>query len=711
MPLLKIIALFAFFLVVAATATSAVAVSEECDALVISDDQLEEDSMFSEPYVDIDEWRDAPVTHRYVHGGFKNTETRFSFYFPTKAQYEGRFFQYITPVPMDEFISQGRSGESDKIGFSIASGAYFIETNGGGRSLTGRPGTDVDPTISAYRANAAAAQYSRVVAMQMFGCSRPYGYAFGGSGGAYRTVGGMENTEGVWDGAVPFVMGSPMAIPNVFTVRSYALRVLQSKLPEIADAVDVGSNVDPYQLLNDEEAAAFSEVSKMGFPLQAWYMHDKLDLHGFAALFAGVTAVDPGYFTEDFWHKPGYEGFKPPPSLRKAKIQYSTTIKSLVMAKDAETTGLKTILRKEVSKGLADEAFKDLLTQSSEELPIALELSSVPTKDALGADVLVKSGEASGKRILVTKRLIGNYLIVGSDSNSVLPQLKPGDKLEINNLNFLASQTYHRHQVPAQGYAVWDQFRDEQGSAIYPQRPMILGPLFTAAASGTVPTGKFNGKMIMLSNLYDTEAYPWQGDWYRREVESHSGSATNDSFRLWYTDRTNHGDRAEQSVPTQTVSYLGVLQQALRDLSAWVEKDIAPPATSNYKIVNGQVELPQHANDRGGIQPVIQLTANGAVRAEVRVGDPVELAAIIQVPGNTGKIVSATWDFDGAGSFPSLAKPESQAGAFVSVKATHSYSVPGTYFATLTVAAQRNGDTNTPYTLIRNLQRVRIVVE
>jgi hypothetical protein len=67
-----------------------------------------------------------------VHGGFEGTETRFSLYLPPQEQYDGRFFQYITPVPMNEYLSQGKTGEEDKIGFAIDSGAYFIETNGGG---------------------------------------------------------------------------------------------------------------------------------------------------------------------------------------------------------------------------------------------------------------------------------------------------------------------------------------------------------------------------------------------------------------------------------------------------------------------------------------------------------------------------------------------------------------------------------------------------
>lgn len=53
------------------------------------------DPFFAQPYVDIDEWRDAPVRHRYVHGGFMGADARISFYLPGKEQYQGRFFQHI----------------------------------------------------------------------------------------------------------------------------------------------------------------------------------------------------------------------------------------------------------------------------------------------------------------------------------------------------------------------------------------------------------------------------------------------------------------------------------------------------------------------------------------------------------------------------------------------------------------------------------------
>jgi hypothetical protein len=112
-------------------------------------------------------------------------------------------------------------------------GAYFIETNEGGKLDFADPSTSRESSIGAYRANAACAELSRYIAKLIYNCDRPYGYCYGGSGGAFRTAGSMEMTKGVWDGAVPFVMGSPNAIPNVFGVRMYALRMLKDKMEDI----------------------------------------------------------------------------------------------------------------------------------------------------------------------------------------------------------------------------------------------------------------------------------------------------------------------------------------------------------------------------------------------------------------------------------------------------------------------------------------------
>lgn len=691
-------------LLVAATGNTVTA-AEDCrlaDEILAS---MRVDTFFQQPYVDMDEWRDTPVSHRYVHGGFEGTETRFSLYLPPVEDYEGRFFQYITPVPMSEFVSQGREDEEDFIGFSLNHGAYFIETNGGGMKALAE-----DSTIGAYRANAAVAQYSRIIAMEMYGCERPYGYSYGGSGGGYRTLGGMENTKGVWDGAVPYVIGSPMAIPNVFTVRMYALRVLGDKLPLVADAMDVGSDVDLVEFLTEEEYAAFQEVTRMGFPRQGWYIHDKLDLHGYASLFPGVVAADPKYFNDDFWTLPGYEGHQSSRSLLDALVEHSTNVKALVYAHNAEASGLKQSLIETESRGLADDAWKAMVQSDALDAPVAIELESLPDKNLLGADLHVRSGSGEGGQFLVT-RTTGNFVLVGNQNVEALARLTEGDEVLISNRNVLASQTYHRHQVPLEGYPVYDQFRDENGDPIYPQREVLLAPNIVASAVGSIPTGKFEGKMIVVSALHDTEAYPWQGNWYLQAAKSHLGNRTDDHIRLWYVDRAPHGDVSELQEPTQMVSYLGILQQALLDVSAWVEQGIEPAATTGYTIKDGQVHLSDSLAARGGIQPIVRVQANGGERAEVNVGEPVKLTATIEVPEGTGKLVYAAWDFDGSGDFSMIVDADELGAEPTSLVVRHTYDVPGTYFVTLQGASQRDGDAETPFKRIRNLARARVIVE
>ena len=208
------------------------------------------------------------------------------------------------------------------------------------------------------------------------------------------------------------------------------------------------------------------------------------------------------------------------------------------------------------------------------------------------------------------------------------------------------------------------------------------------------------------------------------------GDSIDNNFRLWYTDHALHGDIAVEDDPTHTVSYLGVLQQALLDLSAWVEKGIAPAATANYKIVDGQVVVPRTAAERKGIQPVVTAKVNGGKRAVVKVGEPVTFTAVIEVPENMGKVVTAVWNFEGLPDdfektdvhgwdfenskvFPvkAVITPTDKTGSTVTVKTAYTFTKPGTYFPTLRVASQRQGDAKTAYTRIQNLDRVRVVVK
>ena len=670
------------------------------------------DLLFDKPYIDVDEWRDVPVHHRYVHGGFEGTETLFSFYFPSVEHYEGRFFQHITPFPLSENLAQQMPpGENNKIGFSIASGAYFVETNGGINFDLGKGGAQRgDPTISAYRANAAAAQYSRVVAKQFYGGKRPYGYAYGGSGGAYRTIGSIENTRGVWDGVVPYVMGSPMAIPNVFSVRMHAMRILDGKFPQIVDAMEPGGSGDPYVGLDEEEAAALREATRMGFPLRSWFGYKTMGIHGFSALYQGLVRADPAYFT-DFWTKPGYYGFDHPESFEGVRLQFKSTIASLVTVAEAVRLRINLDASAGGDRGGVDTAFRVPVGDDPQRV-VGFRLAEAPPKiPILGADLIVRTGQAAENKLPVS-RIVDGIVVLGTADKSIAAKIAKGDEVEVDNSNFLASQTYHRHQVPGPEYTVWDQFRGPNGKPRYPQRPMLLGPAISGASAGSM-SGVFEAKMIVVESLLDREAFPWQADWYRQRVAQHFGKQVDEHFRLWYTDHALHGDEPNLEDPTRVVSYQGVLQQALRDLAAWVEKGVPPPSSTCYELVDGQVIVPASAGDRKGVQPVVVLKANGGERADVSTGQEVTFEALVEVPPGAGYIVGAAWDFEGAGDFPQSERIENPraSSSQVEMKATHRFAKPGTYFPALRVVSNREGDPATPYARISNLGRVRVVVK
>jgi hypothetical protein len=631
------------------------------------------DPRFDKPVVDVDEWRNTPVRHRYVNGHFGGTDARFSFYFPPPERYQKRFFQTTHQLLTSE------NTQPENIGFAAASGAYFVQTNLGGREAI-RSVEDAlvikkDPAVVGYRVNAAAAKYSRIVAAKMYGEHRAYGYLYGGSGGAYQTISSLENTVGIWDGGLPYVMGSPNAIPNMFTVRIHALRVLRmrNKFPAVMDAVDPGGNRNPYDGLNEEERSALEEATRLGFPPSGWWNHATLT-GGPLSLVAGyVPALDPTY-VDDFWTKPGYLGADVKSSVRAARVQHPTKVVNVIAGPSPR-----------------------------------LDLASAPTGDLTGADLVLVSGTAAGKQ-LPLGAVTGNTVAFGFGADpAAVNSIKPGDDVRIDNSWYLALQTYHRHQVPTPDMYAWDQFRGRDGKPIYPQRSVLIGPIGAANGAGSNMTGRYNGKMIVLESLMDIDALPWQADWYRTKAQKAMGRRFNENYRLYFIDHAQHTPPIGAAAQARTVSYQGALQQALRDLSAWVEKGVRPPDDTRYRVVDSQVIVPAKADERKGIQPVIELTVNGGERADVTAGETVTFVAKIDAPPGGGKVVAAEWDFDGVGNYPVPAEVKTVGPAIV-LRATHAFSKPGTFFPVIRAATQREGDSQTPYARVQNIARVRVVV-
>jgi hypothetical protein len=662
-----------------------------------------DDPLFKERFVDVDEWRDEPVRHRYVHGGFTGTDARFSIYFPPEDKYEGRFFHYILPVPGNEnaVANPEYPDASYTVGFAVDSGAYLVETNMGALGFS----PTADPEISLWRASAAAAEHSRLLANEYypeFGPHRPFGYAWGGSGGAFKTIACIESTDGVWDGVVPFIHASPIAMPNNFTVQAYAMRLLRDKVPGIVDAVDPGGSGDMYAGLNDEQRKALEEVTKFGFPPDAWFNYKSIAF-GYtgvlASLLPAVLALDGSYF-DDFWTKPGHLGVDAAASLAAYRIDAETTIAEAITAEEVKAMGLPLSL--------------SAAQPSNAKLPGAFRLATLPPGDLQGASITFTSGAATGVEVQVAG-VFDDLLVVGYGQNAGnLGGIQPGDTIHIDNSVYLAIQTYHRHTLPGPEYHVYDQYRDADGEPLYPQRSIQTSSLFNQSG---MMSGKFKGKMIVVENLMDEIAFPWHADWYRSKVQASLGAQFEDQYRLWYVEKAMHTpsrsmtNGLKPAIATRIINFGAVLQQALRDVAAWTEKDIAPPASTPYEVVDGQVHVPPTAADRKGVQPVVIATANGGERAEVKIGEAVKFSAVIEVPPDTGTIVGVEWDFEGDGDFPTAQQLADTQSDRLEIETSYAFSKPGTYFPAVRASAHRDSNADTPYARITNLGRVRVVVK
>lgn len=634
---------------------------DEEDPVWITSDN--EDPLYNQPVVDSQEDLTAPIPHRKVSGHFEGTDKRFSFYFPPKSLWEGRFFQVLYPT-YDE------NATDTAISFGADSGAYTVQTNGGG----------------GYRVDAAAAKFSRTVAAEYYDSREQiYGYVYGGSGGSLQTSGAIENTSGVWDGAVLFIPAVPTSIPNNFFIRGFALFILGDKAAMIADAVSPGGGGDPYSGLDEVEREVLSEVTKLGVPLEAWEDYQYLlhpdnpeNLFDFAYV---VKEMDPGY-SEDFWSQPGYLGTEESALgeiFRNARIDYVSTV---------ETVNL-----------------------DGQGAPVSLILDSVPgSLSKVGmdftlyqADGTTAIGTLAGSLDLETKI----FTIGSGNSSGTLSAISEGVKLRSDNSWPLALASFHRHQVPSRaGFYAWDHLRASDGTPLYPQRPVEIGPLISAnTAGGGTHTGNIQCKLIISANLMDVDAYPWHGDWYRAVIEESLGESFSDNCRVWYNENADHvGDGPRTH---RLVQFEGIIQQALRDVSAWAEGGAAPAESTGYEVSGSQIIIAEDAAERSGIQPVVGLTVNGAERAEAEAGESIAFAAQIQVPAGYGEIVGIEWDFLGQGDFVASQLPEFDGAA---VETEFSYDEPGVYYPALRVTSQREGDPDTPFALVQNLGRARVVI-
>jgi len=661
-----------------------------------------------EAFIDIDEQREHPVAHRYVHGGFEGTHTLFSLYFPPAAMYRGRFFQFL----------EGGSGGHDNLItvqkwlFRLAFedlGGYLVESNQGHYPNEGM-GFANDWEL--FGASAETAVIARTMAAEMYGEAPHHGYVWGGSGGGSRSIYCLENRPDVYDGASPHVIWSSPLGSNWSPVGEWWLRCRHA-LVDLIDAVEPGGSGELYAKLTASQREAMAALYRFGYPRGA-----ESQLWCFSPWtwgFAGYRETDPSYF-EDFWKVPGHLGHDDPAGLAPLVLEMDATVTRTVGGAEAPTD--IAVLAATAGAGRDDH-----------KVGIAIDAGLADRDQLFGATIRFTSGKAAGRSVIVS--MVNGELL--STSGEHAPELfdgvEVGDEVHVDNRDFVAWCHLWRHTLSLDLMAP----RGDDGKRRFlegfdgmraytlddePLFPQRVTPLVPQERGGTGHSGRFEGKMIHVNATHDAQVWPNGVVAYREKVRTHAGDAIRDRYRLWWVEHAPHGapqilgpaltpEKDPGVWQSRLVDYDGVTAQALRDLVDWVEEGTEPPSDTSFIMTNdGGITLEADPGRRGGVQPVVSATANGGSRADVKVGEPVRLVGMAERVGG-GTIVAAEWDVLGNGAWERA--NADGASARISVETLNIYDRPGTYFASFRVGSHRNGKAgNKPYA--RNLARVRIVV-
>jgi hypothetical protein len=253
------------------------------------------------------------------------------------------------------------------------------------------------------------------------------------------------------------------------------------------------------------------------------------------------------------------------------------------------------------------------------------------------------------------------------------------------------------------------------------QRPIQTAYIANIGASGgRRETGRIKVRTVVIENLADPASYPYVGSFYAGQVRKALGAkAADENFRIYYQDNAHHGafpttmpGPMAARLVTRVANVGGILNQALLDLSAWVERGVAPiPSTRYRRDAMNQIVLPATAKERGGYQPVVKLTANGTDRAHVGVNQPVTLSAKVDMPPGAGEVVDYAWYLGtpDARFEPAIALARPKVSALVTRKVT--FAAPGDYAITFRVRGERHGTSaEQSTTLLENIARVQVVV-
>jgi hypothetical protein len=676
------------------------------------------DDFFGAPFVDVDEWREKPAPHRHVHGGLQGTDTRFTFYYPPADGYQGRMYHPLEGANGGHEDSFGNEHGNLLGGLEmiVRLGGYMVESNMGHLGDVFDPKAGPEKTIYAFRAAAESARFSKFLAAQIYGQAPHHSYVWGGSGGGRRSPGCLEYGPDVWDGALPFMGGGeteahgefrPLKWTSNFPVMFNVQRLLGDKLLDVIDAVSPGGSGDPFGGLNTHQREELANLYRTGFPRgDEWVIGQPSGVIWQWGSMADELQREDDYY-EKFWTTPGHVGYDQPDLVRGDRIDKPGTVTRVICAQDFLDDPE---LRKPEYASLRPRALMLAGTRGFD-LPIAAEIPGASSGYQLGTNVRITSGKAAGRSLYVMY-FVGDLMVcdgAGEASNLRFTDVVPGDDVHLDNHAFLAHCYYSRHHLTDE--PKWD-FMKVDGKPIYPQHELPPNSPFM----GVAYSGQYEGKLLWVHHTHDASLWPSDGVVYQAQVlRAQGAAAAAKKFRIRWTENAEHvpaefvPSMPDRSSHTWLIDYRPVIEQSLADLAKWVEDGVEPAGT-NFTYADGKVTLPPTAAERGGIQSVVRVGANGGVRAEVKVGEPVTLTVHAEAPPGAGTIIAATWDFDGSGAYAFEHEDIDGTAANVDLSTTHAWDRPGTYFATCLVHSHVDGDRNATSRRLPNLASARVVV-
>jgi hypothetical protein len=643
------------------------------------------------PYTQITGHFPATKTPQTLAPGVLQSPTLFvqgyEFRFPAKEYWHNRSFQAEHP--------SGGGHVDNQMAFT--NGAYSIRWT----SAT------APNAVNTIRHEAAAAKVGKVLADKLYGnTAKIYNYIWGCSGGGIVAVGHAENVSGVWDGVQPQCLG----LTGVSTYHSfhwqalYTMAIPEAKRNAIAAAAVQGGTGDVYAGLNDEEKSVLNEFLAAGYPLEVIGNHfksltplvDPID----------IRLADPTYEV-DFWTKPGYAGTNPPNYLKAAHVDGWATITGITRDANGTPTAVQFDPATLPKLGTVGDNYLEYFVYGPDGTTRIVDPKrgvGTPTEQRPRFTLAGKLNPTTATLALtgLEFKTYGGTDTPIPNNPILLNALRVGGKIRVNN-NFILAMYYYPRYSNIPGIRSYDQYRNADGSAKYPQRK-DLGVLAWAqyrTIGARLETGDVKTKTMIIEGRGDNLSWPIFNSSYAEMIQRTLGKPKADQMMRFYLhDNGRHTTGGGEP---------GIFQQSIQDLMAWAEKGIAPPPSTKYTVRNGQIIPPDSAAERGGLQPVMDLTANGVRRPTVGVGQPVELAAKAEMPPKTGDIVQYMWTVAGtADAATNVAKPQTSA----NINRTITFDKPGEYVVRLTVSGQRDGLVNPAnLTLAQNWKEVRVVVQ